>query len=557
MTITGQDITVLCGLTTLLYISWYLYRLWTFVFGTPLRNLPGPPVSSWVHGNQPDIGAVDNTMLPDIWFSWYGKNFVDRGFYMRPRLWTLDTRAIQHVLTHPDDFPKPEQDNKQLEMFLGKGEAILRCYNRFCCNPCTPGGILTAYGDEHKYLRRLLNPAFGPAQIRGMTNIFIEKSAQLRDIWQNQVKRGSAKLDVNEYLSRMTLDVIGLAGFGRDFNALDPEGKPNEFLDAFHRLFTIVPSASSRLPFAKLFRDRNAETSSYAAQVFQDIGAKLVAERRAAILETSSWKDAQNIERKDLQSRDVLTLLLKANMAQDIPDDQRLSDQEVINQIPTFLTAGHETTSSSSTWALYLLSCYPATQKKLREELFSVDTESPTMDELLSLSYLDGVVRETLRLHSAVGMMTREAARDTIIPLREPFEDINGRIQHEIRIAKGDEVVVPILSVHRSKAIWGDDALDFKPERWQQPPEAATAIPGVWGHLLAFTGGPRACIGYRFALVELKAILFVLVRAFAFELAVPAEEVVAKTHPTHRPSLKSEPQRGAQMPLIVTPYEGT
>ncbi|KAJ3000804.1 hypothetical protein NUW54_g6733 [Trametes sanguinea] len=70
------------------------------------------------------------------------------------------------------------------------------------------------------------------------------------------------------------------------------------------------------------------------------------------------------------------------------------------------------------------------------------------------------------------------------------------------RIAKGNLVMLPILALHRSKEIWGDDALEFRPERWEQPPGVSADIPGIWGHLLSFLGGPRACIGYRFSLTE-------------------------------------------------------
>ena len=63
---------------------------------------------------------------------------------------------------------------------------------------------------------------------------------------------------------------------------------------------------------------------------------------------------------------------------------------------------------------------------------------------------------------------------------------------------------VPILAANRSQELWGPDAKEFRPERWlaSGPPEAVSTIPGVWGNMLTFLGGPRACIGYRFTLIE-------------------------------------------------------
>lgn len=111
-----------------------------------------------------------------------------------------------------------------------------------------------------------------------------------------------------------------------------------------------------------------------------------------------------------------------------------------------------------------------------------------------------------------------------------------------------------------------------RPERWENAPEAITSIPGVWGNMLSFLAGPRACIGYRFSLVEsvipfapkqsldihvicrTKALLFSLVRAFEFELAVAPGKVTKRSTIVQRPVILGEDENSNQMPLIVRPY---
>lgn len=92
------------------------------------------------------------------------------------------------------------------------------------------------------------------------------------------------------------------------------------------------------------------------------------------------------------------------------------------------------------------------------------------------------------------------------------------------------------------------------PERWESVPDSARGVPGVWAHLFTFLAGPRNCIGFRFALAEMKALLFVLVRAFEFEIDVPEGGVGNTNAPVQRPVVLTEPEKGAQMPLILRPY---
>jgi cytochrome P450 len=156
-----------------------------------------------------------------------------------------------------------------------------------------------------------------------------------------------------------------------------------------------------------------------------------------------------------------------------------------------FIITGHETTSTSTTWALFSLTQKPDVQQKLREELLQISTESPSMEDLMSLPYLDAVVREALRLHSPVSNLIKVAMKDDLVPLDTPFTDKNGNTQYTIRY----------VSI-RSQGFTDPSTLTYRPERWESIPEAAHHVPGVWGNQLSFSAGPRACIGYRFSLVE-------------------------------------------------------
>ncbi|PIL32220.1 cytochrome P450 [Ganoderma sinense ZZ0214-1] len=261
------------------------------------------------------------------------------------------------------------------------------------------------------------------------------------------------------------------------------------------------------------------------------IGRQLLQERKAEIMQMYGEEGAGAIEKKDLQGRDLLTLLIKANMATDIPNSQRLTDEEVLAQVPTFLVAGHETTSTVTTWCLYASCKYPEIQQRLREGLLAIQTLTPTMEELNALP--------------------RIAMYDNVLPLSAPLTDVHGNVLSELQILKGQRIFIPILALHTSKRIWGEDAAEFRPERWQNPPKSISSIPGVWGNMLTFLGGTHSCIGYRFALVEMKAIIFMLVRTFEFELAVPAEDIVPIGRFLQRPALRHNKGEGTQLPLLI------
>ncbi|TEB31341.1 cytochrome P450 [Coprinellus micaceus] len=514
----------------------FFYDNWT----STIRRLPGPPSSSFIWGNMKEIFDAENSTLHEQWVKEYGKTIRYKGILGMNRLYTTDLKAINHVLMNNYIYQKPAAARFGLSQILGNG-------------------VLVTEEDKHKQQRRIMNPAFGAGQIRELTGVFFEKAIELRDAWMSQIQskedKGAAEtINVLAWLSRTTLDVIGLAGFSYKFNALAHGEDASELMKAFSKIFesgasfSIIPFLRGMFPALRwLPAERDADTKE-ARATMDRIGRELLIETKTDL------KKSGRVDKDSLKARDLLTILVRANMATDIPEHQRMSDTDVLAQVPTFLVAGHETTSTSTTWALYALSKDLEVQRKLREELLQVSTDDPTMDELNALPYLDAVTRETLRLHAPVSSTLRVAVKDDTIPLSTPVTDRDGKTHEYLHVRKGQTLFVPIVPINRDAAIWGEDGHEFKPERWESVPARASAIPGVWGNSLTFLGGPRACIGYRFSVIEMKAILFTLIRAFEFEFAVPVEDIGKKSTLVSRPFLRSDPKAGNQLPLKVRPY---
>ncbi|KZT22892.1 cytochrome P450 [Neolentinus lepideus HHB14362 ss-1] len=510
---------------------------------SPVRYLPGPPSPSIIFGHMKEMFGDDFASVQERWLREYGPVVRFTGVLNSNRVLTLDPRALHHVLTSPI-YEKPADARKHLGRIIGPG-------------------VLVVEGAEHRKQRRVMGPAFAPGHISNMTDIFLDKAAQLRDIWMSQITESSdqvaTKVDALSWLGKLTLDVIGMAGFGYDFDALRPKEQSNELRKAFSVMFKgrpgfkLLPFLQAWVPLFRLVPDEQTKTTARAQAVMKHIGRELLAEKK----ETARVEmNGERLNRKTMQDMDLLSRLVRANMAADLPENQRMSDEDVVAQVPTFMVAGHETTSTAVTWCLYALSIDPRVQSKLRDELLQIPTDTPSMDALMALPYLDAVCRETLRIHPPVPMAGRVAQKEDTIPFETTFLDVKGRTQDHIRVTKGDFVLLPIVAINRSKDMWGEDALEFKPERWESIPEAVSKIPGVWGNVFSFLGGSRACIGYRFSIVEIKAILFTLLRSFKFELAVPKEDIVKRSAIVTRPVLRGDVENKTQMPLTIRSLRG-
>ncbi|KAJ7864182.1 cytochrome P450 [Mycena leptocephala] len=522
------------------YVLYGIVKVIYREFTSPFRHLPGPKSVHWFFGNLKEFMEDEDSGLQERCVQEYGRTWKFHRFFGQTSLYTTDPKAIHHFLSNSQIYQKSEAQRFSLGRVVGPG-------------------ILVVEGDEHKQQRKIMNPAFGAPQVRELTEIFVDKSIQLRDIWAAQAANagGIARVEALSWLSKATLDIIGLAGFNYNIDALSAtdDAEPNELSEAFEALFAaeteagfnIVRFLQFRYPVLRHFTVLKQDKIVVEAQATMTrIGHRLLADSKKEISENGTLQTGK--------ARDLLSLLVRANTSKDLPANQRLSDEDVIAQVPTFLVAGHETTSTAVTWALFALTQNPTAQQRLREEVLSIPTDRPTMDELNALPYLDCVVRETLRMYAPVPATSRSAFRDDVVPLGTPVTDTRGKVHESLRIRKGENILIPILALNHDVDIWGPDAMEFVPERWEAPPPGASAIPGVWGHMLTFLGGPRSCIGFRFSLVEMKALIFTLVQGLEFELAVPIAEMGKKGNEiVQRPIVVTDRAAGNQLPLLVKP----
>ncbi|KAJ7896659.1 cytochrome P450 [Mycena olivaceomarginata] len=351
----------------------------------------------------------------------------------------------------------------------------------------------------------MVTPAFGVTQIRP-TEIFVEKAVQLRDIWSRKVALGekdSKQVDILSGLRYMTLDVIEKAGFNYDFDALkEANGWPSELNEVFTELLH-----SSRACQYALARLAQSMIPVLRSLVCRHRGG-CPGMRRPGIANQIVMESKANTKLKDLAAkRDLLSVLVKANMSLSLPESQHLTHAEVIAPL------------SITVWALHALLQHTTVQAKLCNELPSVSTDNPTMEELNCLPYLETVVREVMRFHAPVVFTWRMAMEDDIVPLSKPYIDKAGKSHNSLL-----------------------------PERWENLSDAASLVPDIWANLLTFFAGMTNCIGFWFSLVEhvSETLLSAAVPEGGIQLKMSGVPGILQTL-----MVLGEEEKGSALPLIV------
>ncbi|MFB7026817.1 MULTISPECIES: cytochrome P450 [unclassified Streptomyces] len=336
-------------------------------------------------------------------------------------------------------------------------------------------GLLTSQDEDYLRQRRLVQPLFTRRRVDGYAAAVTAEVATLTGEWRDG---GAASVDVLQEMARLALRAVARILFGTDVDTA---------VRIVERSFPELGAYVLRRGFSPLNVPRTWPTpgNRRAAAVHRalyEVCDRIIADRRAS-------------GRASDGGDDLLTLLIGAESAEDGSFDAT----ELREQVLVFLLAGHETTATSLGFALHLLALHPEAQKRAQEEVDRVLAgRTPGAADLDALPYVTRVLKEAMRLFPAAPVIGRRAVAAT---------EIGG-----VAVPAGADVLVAPWVTHRHPDYW-EDAERFDPDRFT--PEAEAARPRyAW---FPFGGGPRACIGQHFSMLESVIALAMILQRYGFE----------------------------------------
>ncbi|KAH9927308.1 cytochrome P450 monooxygenase [Fomitopsis serialis] len=536
-----------CLLVFGLCLGTYNLAKWRFV-KTSLDNVPGPLPPSFVTGNMGQFRGPHSIELQRDLVDNYDSHVVRlRGLLNAPVLYIYDPKALHTILI------KDESIWEEVPSFIATNLALF--------GP----GLLSTLGEQHRKQRKMLNPVFSINHMRTITPIFYDTTRRLHDAIESRVKNGPQELDMAGWMGRTALELIGQTGLGYSFDRLVADEK-DAFAESLKQMFPIISKlkelalilphvrqivpACLRGPLSRVLPISTARDMKYTAD-FVAQRSQEVFELKKRALQKSDEASAEQVG----HGKDIMSILIKANTSASEKDS--LTEYELVSQMSTMIMAAMDTTSNTLSRILLLLAEHPDVQQRLRTEIIEASQgEDLAYDALMQLPYLDAVCRESLRLHPPLLWSGRMSTRDTTIPVSKTIPGLDGTPISEFAVPKGTEVIVGVLGCNTSKAFWGEDAMEWKPERWLSPlPDSVTGagLPAVAGNIMTFLGGKRACIGFKFAEMEMKVVLSVLLPSFV--LAPTEKEINWIPAPVWYPVVGQD-RSHPRMPLRVAMYTG-
>lgn len=362
-------------------------------------------------------------------------------------------------------------------------------------------------GQKWRDMRQTLSPAFSCSKMRLMFELIRECAvASTSHFIKETARTGECQVEIKEFFARYTNDVIASCAFGLKINSL--EDKHNTFFETGSRLQNL----GSKKSFLNIVCQR------VMPKLMKFLGIEFINADVRKIFSDLVLHNMEQRHNKGISRPDLIDILMKVRRNQNDSNNVNLSkrvwqDIELISQCFVFFLAGFDT----STWLListtYELALNPAIQGKLVDEVDRVtkalNGKDITYDEMKTMKYLDMVICEVLRIRPPAVFIDRVCTKDYY------FSDGD---KVNLHIEKGSLFWIPIFSFHHNPEYFPNPD-QFDPERFNDENRATMNS----AHYIPFGSGPRTCIGNRFAVMEVKIILYYMIKTFRFQVAPNTE----------------------------------
>ncbi|KAM7350274.1 uncharacterized protein ACRADG_008889 [Cochliomyia hominivorax] len=368
-------------------------------------------------------------------------------------------------------------------------------------------GLLMSTGKKWHSRRKIITPSFHFKILEEFIEIFDRQSNIMVQQLKGKIKDENAPIDMFPVVCLTALDIIAETAMGVQVNA---QSNPNIGYVQSVKIVTGIISTRLRKPLwrtdgmFKLFAPHVYKDMLQHINLMQKFTKDVIEKRRATLEHEINTEDQQ----KSLEDADtdqdfriggkkympLLDLLLQASV-----DGKPLTNEDIREEVETFMFEGHDTTTSGTSFALYVISRHPEVQQKLFSEILEVigknTNQAPTYRQLQNLRYMDCVIKESMRLYPPVPIIGRYFKEDT---------DLNG-----FTIPGDCHLNVPLFVVLRDPDYF-QDPNEFKPERFDtENPE--NIFPFAY---TPFSAGPRNCIGQKYAMLEMKSVISKILRHF-------------------------------------------
>ncbi|KAJ6722793.1 CYTOCHROME P450 FAMILY 704 SUBFAMILY A POLYPEPTIDE 1 [Salix koriyanagi] len=476
----------------LLVIITFLYLTFQIYSGKSIKNPNYPPVNGTVFGQLFYLNRLYDYQTEA---AKQQKTFrlLAPG---QSELYTTDIRNIEHVFkTKFDNYTRGKYNQDILTDLFGKG-------------------IFAVDGDKWRQQRKLASFEFSTRVLRDFScSVFRRNAAKLVRVISKMAIVDQI-FDMQDTLMRCTLDSIFKVGFGVELNCLEGSRKSGtEFMKAFDDSNALVYRRYVD-PLWKLKRYLNIGSEASLMKNIKIIDAfviNLIRTKRKLLAEERLCNDKEDI--------------LSRFLVESRKDPEEMNDKYLRDIILNFMIAGKDTSANTLSWFFYMLCKNPVIQEKVAQEVRDVTrsqddvvnveefTANITDTALEQMHYLHAALTETLRLYPAVPVNGRCAEVDDILP-------------DGYRMKKGDGLCYMAYAMGRMPYIWGEDAEDFRPERWLNNGVFQPESPFKF---IAFHAGPRICLGKDFAYRQMKIVATALLRFFRFKLSDETRKITYRT----------------------------